>query len=160
MIEKNETESLDTYIYNILSRLVLLCGKPWTTVTPSLSFVVSWHWSAYSRISSWSFSFSSVPCNPTLDFKLFREISKYVLPDFEHDKWTMLKNCNIGAGRLPDGKIKFNAFFSIGTLSLFIMALQSALTLMVSLGVVFILQYEMVWTKSKRIAVFPQETIL
>ena len=115
MIEKNETESLDTYIYNILSRLVLLCGKPWTTVTPSLSFVVSWHWSAYSRISSWSFSFSSVPCNPTLDFKLFREISKYVLPDFEHDKWTMLKNCNMGAGRLPDGKIKFNAFFSIGT---------------------------------------------
>ena len=66
----------------------------------------------------------------------------------------------MGAGRLPDGKIKFNAFFSIGTLSLFIMALQSALTLMVSLGVVFILQYEIVWTKSKRIAVFPQETIL
>ena len=62
---KNETESLDTHIYITSSRLVLPCGKPWTAATHSLSFVVSWHWLAWSRISSWSFSFSSVPCNLT-----------------------------------------------------------------------------------------------
>ena len=76
MIEKNETESLDTFVYIILSRLVLPCGKPWTAAAHSLSFVVSWHWLAWSRIFSWSFSFSSVPCNLTLDFKLFCNLDK------------------------------------------------------------------------------------
>ena len=88
---KNETESLDMYIYIISSRLVLPCGKPLTAATHSLSFVVSWHWLAWSRISSWSFSFSSVPCNLTLDFNSFVNFKIYA-PWFWTRQMNNIKN--------------------------------------------------------------------